>query len=292
MSPLIQKLVFSQHSPHSATMRIIFHDCLSLPRLQRRKSFVRTLLAKNDRVGLLHIIDNYRRKLPDSEGFVTATIVTPKHRSSWNAERHFERDLFLLLPPGSNSMTLSRHPVSLQIPSSRTTLSFRTLNVLSLVPRCLLILPSFPFLFDSLFPSLPSLPVRVCGGFLAPQTNGFRRQRFTFRLQTPYLFFFSLSQQSTMLKTWSHPCLSSSSKTPSSLLPYHTPWRTSTTQKKGCLERQTHFLLFSTLLTFATFSFFPFHFDIVTECAFFCKSTKASFDFFSSNSLTSSKIVS
>ena len=59
----------------------------------------------------------------------------------------------------------------------------------------------------------------------------------------------------------------SSSMTPSSLFPYHTPWRTSTTQKRGCLEHQTHLSSLSTLPIVAVFSLFPFHSDIVTRYA-------------------------
>ena len=70
----------------------LFHHCLPLPRLQRRlalcrQSYVATLMTQIDRVGLSPTIDNYRSKLPESECFVTAGIVVPKHRSSWNAER-------------------------------------------------------------------------------------------------------------------------------------------------------------------------------------------------------------
>ena len=66
----------------------------------------------------------------------------------------------------------------------------------------------------------------------------------------------------------------------------------STTQRKGCLERQTPVSSLSILPTLATFSLFPFHFDNRIRMSFFCTSTKASFDFFSSNSLSSSKIAS
>ena len=69
--------------PQSATMRLLFLDCLPLARLQRRlalcrQSFVVTLLTQIDRAGLLNISDNYRSKLPESEGFVTAAIVAQK----------------------------------------------------------------------------------------------------------------------------------------------------------------------------------------------------------------------
>ena len=56
--------------------------------------FVITLLTQIDRVGLLHIIDCYRRQLQESEGFVTATIITPKQRSSWTAERTWHETYF------------------------------------------------------------------------------------------------------------------------------------------------------------------------------------------------------
>ena len=94
----------SQHSPQTATMRLLFHDCLPLPRLQRRQAlcrqaFVITLLTQIDRVGLLIILDHYRSKLPESEGFITATVVTPKHRSSWNAVRAWHETFFLFFIP-------------------------------------------------------------------------------------------------------------------------------------------------------------------------------------------------
>ena len=48
--------------------------------------FVVTLLTQIGRAGLRHTIDNYR-KLPETEGFVTAAIITPKHGPLWDADR-------------------------------------------------------------------------------------------------------------------------------------------------------------------------------------------------------------
>ena len=96
------KLVFSQHSPQSATMSLLFHDCRPLPRSSTATpgpvpSIFRCNTTDTNcpcRTPSYH----RRSKLPESEGFVTAAIVAPKHRPSWSADR---------LPPGSGSMILS-----------------------------------------------------------------------------------------------------------------------------------------------------------------------------------------
>ena len=84
---------------------IACHDALSFPQLpstailQRRQAlsrqaFVGTLLAQIDCVDLLTILDHSRSKLPESDGFVTAAIVTPKHRPSRNADRAWHEAQF------------------------------------------------------------------------------------------------------------------------------------------------------------------------------------------------------
>ena len=160
----MSKRVFSKHFPLSAPTHI-------------------------DRAGLLNIIDNHRTKRQESEDFVTAATVAPRHWSSWNAE--LARNLFLLLPPSSGSMTLSRNPASLQIPPE--SLFFSDSESPHTRPKVPSRSPSF---FHSCFRPCMSAAASTFkfhgdAFHLAPQTFCFRRLRFTFQLHTPTLFFFS-----------------------------------------------------------------------------------------------------
>ena len=99
-------LVFPQHSPQSSTMRLLLPDCCPLPILHkcssfRHQIFVATLLTQIGRVGLLHIIDNYRSKLPETEGFVTAAIITPQHGPLRDADRAWHEAYFFCFVPAT-----------------------------------------------------------------------------------------------------------------------------------------------------------------------------------------------
>ena len=88
----------------SPAFSIVFHDAPSSPRLLSTANsskvqllyhqiFVVTLLTQIGRAGLRHTIDNYR-KLPETEGFVTAAIITPKHGPLWDADRAWHEAYF------------------------------------------------------------------------------------------------------------------------------------------------------------------------------------------------------
>ena len=68
------------------------------------------------------------------------------------------------------------------------------------------------------------------------------------------------------LLAWSPPYPASSLRTPNSPLPYHPPQMTS------CIS--IPFLAHSNFPIFATFSLYPFHFDIVSKCSFCVRVTK------------------
>ena len=61
-----------------------FHYCIPLPLRQGclsfcHQMFVVTLLTQVGRVGLLTLLYHYRNKLPETEGFVTATVLSPQN---------------------------------------------------------------------------------------------------------------------------------------------------------------------------------------------------------------------
>ena len=95
--------------PHSLyvlvpAFSIICRDSLPLPILQRRlalyhQSFVVTLLTQIDCGGHLTILDHYRSKLSESEGFVAAAIVTPKHGPLWKVDRAWHETCFFCFIP-------------------------------------------------------------------------------------------------------------------------------------------------------------------------------------------------
>ena len=193
---------------------------IPLPRPQRRlalcsQSFVGTLLAQIDRVGLLTIIDNYRTELPESEGFATAAIVAPKQKCSWNADALGTK----LISSASSQLRFNdSHMILSPFRFHPKNFSFRTLNLRTLFPRYPLfhscLISSFLPCHVGLYMSVAAFTFRIQGdAFHLSRPMASRFSHFTLQLQTPHLFFFQfLSQLSTKLQTWSHPCLSSSSE--------------------------------------------------------------------------------
>ena len=207
-------------------MRLLFHDCLPLPILQRRQAlcrqtFVVTLLTQFDGVDHLTIIDHYRSKLPESEGFVTAAIVTPKQRPSWNADRAWHETYFFCFLPAQVN------PASLQV--LHESLFFSDSEPPHSRHQVCSHLHSLPFLFDFTFHpchfcpclSVAALTFRIHGDAFhpAPRNCGFRLFRFTLRFQPPH----------TKPPKRSPP--SPSFLPPNPLLPCHMPWKASTTQR-------------------------------------------------------------
>ena len=123
---------------------------------------------------------------------------------------------------------------------------------------------------------------------LVPQNCDFRLL-FTFQFQPPHLFSFPSCHRSprSFRRGLLHVL-----HLPRKLRLHFFHITCHTAQQTFCLECLTHSSSLSTLPTFAAFSLCPFHFDIVPKCGFICARNKASLDFFSSTSLSSSKIVS
>ena len=169
------------------------------------------------------------------------------------------QNFFLLLHPCSSSVYLSHNLAFLRIPpdSHFPLLSSESPHPLHKVPFHL---PFLTSLLDSFFLPCHFRPCMSSAAFtfrihgdahhLPHQTW---LQASPLSLHTSFSFPFCHSSPRRP-RTWSPPCTATSSNTPSSLLPYHTPWKTSTTQKRRCLERQTFVLSLSILPIFVTLS--------------------------------------
>ena len=85
---------FTQHSPYHSTMRLFLHDRVPLPLRQRFISFClqRIVVASLAKIGKIPH-PHYRCKLPETEGFFTAPLVTPKQRLSWDVDRAWHETL-------------------------------------------------------------------------------------------------------------------------------------------------------------------------------------------------------